>query len=129
MPFFDALLIGLRAKFARGLVRHRPRPASAFGGLFHDQNQRQAGGEHDRQKKEDIDIAHHGGLLLDQAEQSGSGLFGGGGASMPLAMKAAFIWAIMFCAENRRTPGTNDTFCSRQSGMRYYSNPRSFDIK
>jgi hypothetical protein len=61
------------------LVRHRPRAASAFGGLLHDQNQRQACGEHDRQKKEDVDITHHGGLLLDHAEESGGGLFGGGG--------------------------------------------------
>src|SRR5258708_7228847 len=61
------------------LVRHRPWAASAFGGLLHNQNERQAGSEHDRQKKEDVDITHHGGLLLDHAKESGSGLFGGGG--------------------------------------------------
>jgi hypothetical protein len=63
---------------SKDLVCHRPRTASAFGGLLHDQNQWQAGGEHVGQKKEDVDIAHHGGLLLHHAEESGSGLFGGG---------------------------------------------------
>jgi hypothetical protein len=61
------------------LVRHSPRPASAFGGLLHQQDQRQAGGEHNGQKKKYVDIPHHGGLLLDHAVQSGSGLLGGGG--------------------------------------------------
>src|SRR6185437_634434 len=53
--------------------------ASAFGGLFHQQDKRQAGGEHDGEKKEYVDVPHHGGLLLDHAEESGSGLLGGGG--------------------------------------------------
>ena len=66
----DALILSPRCAMA---------PLIAFGGLLHDQNQWQAGGEHDGQKKKDVDITHHGGLLLDHAEQSGSGLFGGGG--------------------------------------------------
>jgi hypothetical protein len=61
------------------LVRHRSGAASAFGGFLHQQDQRQAGGKHNGQKKEDVDVAHHGGLLLDHAVQSGCGLLGGGG--------------------------------------------------
>src|SRR5712671_8243043 len=59
------------------LVCHCSRTASAFGGLLHDQNEGQAGSEHDSQKKEDVDIAHHGGLALHYAKESGSGLFVG----------------------------------------------------
>ena len=35
------------------LVRHRPRTASALGGFLHNQNERKAGGEHEREKKKD----------------------------------------------------------------------------
>jgi hypothetical protein len=61
----------------RPLVRHGSGAPSAFGGFFHYQNLWQAGGEHDREKKEDVDIPHHGGLLLDHAEESGAGMVGG----------------------------------------------------
>src|SRR5882724_1173089 len=66
------------------------RAASAFGGLFHNQNERQAGSEHDCQKKEDVNITHHGGLLLDHAKESGSGLSGGGGCVHAAGHKGRF---------------------------------------
>src|SRR5260221_4924695 len=60
------------------LVRHGPGAASAFGRFFHDQDEWQADGKHNRKKSEDVSVGDHGGLLLHHPEESGSGLFGGG---------------------------------------------------
>src|SRR5258707_12112732 len=53
------------------LVPHTLWSASAFGGLFHQQDERQAGGEHHGQQTEGTNVRKQGGRALHDATASG----------------------------------------------------------
>jgi hypothetical protein len=89
---------------------HRLRSASALGGLLHDQNQRQAGGEHNGQKKEDVDVAHHRGRCWTMPKSPAAAWLGAVAASMPRTDKPR-SWTFDAADRRARIPADQCYLC------------------